>query len=119
MVVFSIRLSLNGSWYPKTGLRPEPQGVCTPAARAAQRSGAEAESRGPHGKSVFDRHSTQSLIAARPPRGAEEFKELGVDNSVYGHSRSVDESLPTWLRVAEYRALGAYTVQAPEALRGA
>lgn len=94
------------------GLRPVPQGVRTLAAGAAQKFGAEPESRGPYGKSVFDRHRTQSLIAPRLRRRAEEFKALGVDRSVYGHSRSVDESPPTWLRMAEYLAFGMYTAQA-------
>ena len=97
---------------PETGLRPEPQGACTLAAAAALKFGAEHESRDRYGKSVFDRHSTQSLIAAGLGRGAEGFKELGVDTSVYEHLRSVDESPLPRLQVAELLVLGVYTAQA-------
>jgi hypothetical protein len=96
----------------RAGLRPVPQSVCTPAAGAAwQTIGLGARNQN-SSKSVFSGHSTQSLIAARLRRGAVGFKELGVDRDVYGHLRSVDESLPTRLQVAEYLALGAYTAQA-------
>ena len=112
-------VALTRRWFQRAGLRPEPQSVRTPAARAAQRFGAEAESRGPYGKSVFDRHSTQSLFAARLRRAAEEFKDLGVDERVYTAAKSVDESPPARSQVPEYPVLGVYTPQTPQGACGA
>lgn len=77
------------------GLRPEPQGVRTLAAGAALKIGAEARSRASYGKSVFDRHSTQSLIAAALRRESGKFRELAVDRSIYKHASPVDGSQPT------------------------
>jgi hypothetical protein len=103
---------------PRTGLRPEPQGVRTPAAGAALKIGAEAGSRASYGKSVFDRHSTQSLIAARLRREPGEFKELTVDSGVYKDDSAVDESQPTHRQAPEYMTFWMYTVRtAPESFR--
>ena len=98
---------------PKTGLRPEPQGVRTPAAGAALKIGAEARSGAPYGKSVFDRHSTQSLIAARLRRAPGKFKELTVDRSVYEDASPVDESHPAHRQASEYTAFSVYTARTP------
>ena len=69
---------------PETGLRPEPQNVGTLAAGAAcEKFDAESKSRRPYGKCVFDRHSTQSAIAARLRRAIKESSELAVDGAVY------------------------------------
>ena len=95
------------------GLRPEPQGVRTPPAGAALKVGAEARSRAPYGKSVFDRHSTQSLIAAALRREPGKFKELAVDRSVYKDAGPVDESQPAHRQVSEYTAFSMYTACTP------
>jgi hypothetical protein len=98
---------------PQTGLRPEPQGVRTLAAGAALKIGAEAGIRAPHGKSVFDRHSTQSLIAAALRRGAGKFKELAVDRTVYREASAVDESQGARRQAPEYMAFAMYTARTP------
>jgi hypothetical protein len=103
---------------PETGLRPEPQGACTLAATAALKIGAEARSRASYGNSVFDRHSTQSLIAAALRRELGKFKELPVDRTVYREASPVDESQAARRQVPEYSALWMYTVRtAPESFR--
>lgn len=96
-----------------TGLRPEPQGVRTPAAGAALKIGAEARSRAPYGKSVFDRHSTQSAIAARLRRESEDFKDLAVDSGVYKDAGPVDESYPAHRQAPEYTGFAMYTARTP------
>ena len=98
---------------PQTGLRPEPQGVRTLAAGAALKIGADARIRAPHGKSVFDRHSTQSLIAAALRRESGKFKELTVDRSVYGDASPVDESQLAHRQAPEYVAFAMYTARTP------
>jgi hypothetical protein len=97
----------------QTGLRPEPQGVRTLAAGAALKTSAEARNRARYGKSVFDRHSTQSLIAAALRRESGKFKELTVDRSVYGHASPVDESQLARRQASEYTAFSMYTVRTP------
>jgi hypothetical protein len=118
MAAFSVKVAASAVGSPRTGLRPEPQGVRTPAAGAALKIGAEAGSRASYGKSVFDRHSTQSLIAARLRREPEEFKELAVDKSVYRDASRVDKWQPTHRQGPEYTVLWMYTVRtAPESFR--
>jgi hypothetical protein len=97
----------------QTGLRPEPQGVRTLAAGAALKIGAEAGIRAPHGKSVFDRHSTQSLIAAALRREPGKFKELTVYRSVYGDGSPVDESQLVHRQAPEYTVFSMYTARTP------
>ncbi len=63
MATFSAAVGASAVRSAKTGLRPEPQGVRTPAAGAALKIAVAARNRAPYGKSVFDSHSTQSLIA--------------------------------------------------------
>ena len=99
--------------WPETGLRPEPQGACTLAAGAALRFGAERESRDRYGKSVFDRHSTQSLIAAALRREPGKFKELPVDRTVYREASPVDESQAARRQAPEYTAFAMYTARGP------
>jgi hypothetical protein len=98
---------------PQTGLRPEPQGVRTLAAGAALKIGAEAGIRAPRGKSVFDRHSTQSSIAAALCREPEKFKELTVDRTVYREASPVDESQGSGRQAPEYAAFAMYTACTP------
>ena len=98
---------------PKTGLRPEPQGMRTLAAGAALKIGAEARNRARYGKSVFDRHSTQSLIAARLHREPARFKELAVDSGVYEDASPVDESRAAHRQAPEYAAFSTYTARTP------
>lgn len=97
---------------PKTGLRPEPQVVRTPAAGAALKIGAEARNRARYGKSVFDRHSTQSAIATRLRREPARFKELAVDSSVYKDGSLVDELAPANRQAPEYTVFSMYTTRA-------
>jgi len=102
----------------KTGLRPEPQEVRTPAAGAAHREiNAGAWNPDSHGKSVFDRHSTQSAIAARLRREPERFKELGVDGGVYSAASPVDESQAARRQAPVFSAVSAYTARTPAELR--
>jgi hypothetical protein len=112
MGAFSIKVGASAVRSPKTGLRPEPQGVCTQAAGAALKIGAEAKSRASYGKSVFDRHSTQSSIAARLRRAPKRFKALSVDTAVYNVAGAVYPSAPLDAQVPEYalRALSTVTV---------
>jgi hypothetical protein len=102
MAASSTGLCASAAWSPRTGLRPEPQGVRTLAAGAALKIGDEARSRARYGKTVFDRHSTQSLIAAglrlEPPK----LKELAVDSGVYKGASFVDESQPIHRQAPEY-----------------
>ena len=98
---------------PMTGLRPEPQGVRTPAAGAALKIGAEARSRAPYGKSVFDRHSTQSLIAARLRREPGKFNGVGRRQDRLQGCEPVDESQPAHRQVPEYTAFAMYTARTP------
>ena len=111
MAASSVRVVASAVVLPKTGLRPEPQGVRTQAAGAALKIGAEARSRAPRGKSVFDRHSTQSLIAAALRREPGKFKELTVDRAVYRDASPVDESQPARRQAPEYAALAMYTAR--------
>ncbi len=113
MAAFSVRVGASAVGSPKTGLRPEPQGVRTPAAGEALKIGAEVRSRAPYGKSVFDRHSTQSLIAAALRRAPGKFKELAVDRSVYRDATPVDESQPAHRQAPEYTAFSMYTARTP------
>jgi hypothetical protein len=100
-------------WSCVAGLRPEPQGVRTPAAVAALKIGVAARNRVRYGKSVFDRHSTQSLIAAALRREPQKFKEFPVDSGVYNVASSVDESQPASRQVPEYVELSMYTARTP------
>jgi hypothetical protein len=86
--------------------------VRTLAAGAALKIGAEAGIRAPHGKSVFDRHSTQSSIAARLRRALKRFKALSVDTAVYNVAGAVYPSVPLDAQVSEYalRSLSTVTV---------
>jgi hypothetical protein len=118
MAASRLSIDVNALRSPQTGLRPEPQGVRTAAAGAALKIGAEARSRAPYGKSVFDRHSTQSLIAAALRREPRKFKEMAVDKNVYRDASPVDEWQPAHRQVPEYTALWMYTVRtAPESFR--
>jgi hypothetical protein len=118
MAAFSVKVVASAVRSPRTGLRPEPQGVRTPAAGAALKTGAAARSRPPYRKSVFDRHSTQSLIAARLRREPGEFKRLAVDSGVYKDASPVDKSQPAHRQAPEYTAFWMYTVRtAPESFR--
>jgi hypothetical protein len=116
MAAFSKKVGASAVRSPKTGLRPEPQGVRTQAAGAALKIGAEARSRASYRKSVFDRHSTQSLIAARLRRGRGKFKELAVDSNVYKDANRVDESQPAHRQASEYTAFAMYTARTPARL---
>jgi hypothetical protein len=102
MAVFSVLVQGVLVAPPETGLRPEPQGVCTLAAGAAPKFGAEAESRARHGKSVFDRHSTQSSIAGRQDPEPPGIRALGVDGCVYGDEAAVYKSDLLAAQVSEY-----------------
>lgn len=104
---------MSAAWSPKTGLRPEPQGVCTPAAGAALEISVVARKRTPYGKSVFDRHSTQSLIAAALRHEPGKFKEFAVDRAVYRDASPVDESQPTRRQAPEYTPFAVYTARTP------
>jgi hypothetical protein len=108
------RLSIDARalWSPQTGLRPEPQGERTPAAGAALKIGAEARSRASYGKSVFDRHSTQSLIAAALRREPGKFSELAVDSGVYEDASPVDECHSARQQAPEYITFSMYTAAA-------
>jgi hypothetical protein len=111
MAASRLSIDVNALRSPRTGLRPEPQGVRTLAADAAPKIGAEARSGGPCGKSVFDRHSTQSLIAAALRREPGKFRELAVDRSVYRDASPVDESQPTRRQAPECTAFSMYTAR--------
>jgi hypothetical protein len=102
MAAFSA--SVSGAFFelPQTGLRPEPQGVATLAADAALEFGAEPKSRTRHGKSVFDRHSTQSSIAGRKDPEPSGFKALVVDDRVYSEAAAVYKSDLLAAQVSEY-----------------
>ena len=113
MAAFSAKVPASAELSPRTGLRPEPQGVRTPAAGAALKIGAEARSRASYGKGVFDRHSTQSLIAARLRRQPGEFKELAVDSGVYKDASPVDKSQPAHRQAPEYTVFSMYTARTP------
>jgi hypothetical protein len=98
-------------WRSAAGLRPEPQGACTLAAGAASQGiGVDARNLERCTKSVFSRHSTQSLIAARLGREPQEFKKLRVDEAVYGTAGAVYTSSsdsgqePECMRFALYTA---------------
>jgi hypothetical protein len=112
---FSVCLFLD--WMPrlKAGLRPAPQGVRTLAALAApQGFGAGAGIRDAGSKSVFDRHSTQSLIAAEPTRKSRGFKALSVDIGVYATLGFVYGRAPVPSQVPEYPATPPYTAKSTE-----
>ena len=109
MAVSSVTLSVSAVRSPRTGLRPEPQGVRTLAAGAALEPGAEARRRGGSGKGVFDRHSTQSSIAARLRRDRKRFRALRVDRTVYTDAKPVYKSAVANTQVAEYRLCTPYT----------
>jgi hypothetical protein len=113
MAAFSVKVVASAVRSPRTGLRPEPQGVRTPAAGAALKTGAAARSRPPYRKSVFDRHSTQSLIAATLRREPEIFKELAVDRTVYRDANPIDESQAARRQASEYTAFAMYTARTP------
>jgi hypothetical protein len=85
--------------------------VRTPAAGAALKIGTEVRSRAQYGKSVFDRHSTQSLIATRLRREGAKFKKLAVDSGVYKDASPVDESPSAHAQASEYTALSVYTAR--------
>ena len=100
------------------GLRPAPQGVRTQAAGAAHQGiGAGARNREGRGKSVFRRHSTQSLIAARLRRGTRKFSGLLVDGLVYSDAAPVYKSWLVEAQVHEYVALALYTAAVTRAGR--
>jgi hypothetical protein len=99
------------------GLRPEPQGVRTLPAGAALKIGVAARNRARYGKSVFDRHSTQSLIAAALRHEPQKFKEFPVDSGVYKDASSVDGSQPAHRPVPEYTELSMYTAHTPAEFR--
>ena len=87
---------------PETGLRPEPQGACTLAAGAALKFDVEPETRDRCGKTVFDRHSTQSSIAARQRRVSKRFRVLPVDTAVYSVAEAVYQTAQLDAQVPEY-----------------
>ena len=106
-----------GFW-PKTGLRPEPQGAGTLAAGAADQGiDAGARAQASSGKIVFDRHSTQSLIAARLRREPGKFSELAVDKGVYKDASGGDESQPAHQDTPEYAGFSMYTARTPAEFR--
>ena len=109
MAASSLTVCASAVRSPETGLRPEPQGVGTPAAGAALKMGVAAGNQGLHGKTVFDRHSTQSSIAARLRRAWRRFRALRVDRAVYQGAESVYKSPAVIAQVAEYRLCAAYT----------
>jgi hypothetical protein len=117
MATFSARVGASAVPSAKTGLRPEPQGVRTPAAGAALRIDVAARNRASCGKSVFDRHSTQSAIAARLRREGAKFKELAVDSRVYKDASPVDESHPSHRQAPVCIALSTYTARTPADFR--
>jgi len=109
---------MSAAWSPKTGLRPVPQSVSTLAAGAALKIGADAGIRAPHGKSVFDRHSTQSSIAVRLGRALKRFKALPVDTAVYSGTGVVYQTASLHAQAPEcaLRALSTVTVSHEVAL---
>ena len=118
MAAFSVKVVASAVRSPRTGLRPEPQGVRTPAAGAALKIGAEARSGAPYGKSVFDRHSTQSSIAWETRRNGRGFKALVVDRAVYADAETVYARTPKGSQVPEYEPSRPYTARtATEARR--
>lgn len=109
MVAFSAALKSMPS-RSAAGLRPEPQGACTLAAGAAsQEIGIGARILEVCTKNVFSRHSTQSLIAARPGREPREFKTLRVDGAVYGFTGAVYTTASDGGQVHEYSRFALYT----------
>ncbi len=109
MAASSVSVAASAVRSPKTGLRPEPQSVCTQAAGAALKIGVEARSLVPNGKSVFDRHSTQSAIAPRPRREPKRFSALPVDRAVYLDCDVVYASSPVDMQVPECAQSAPYT----------
>ncbi|HEY2678558.1 MAG TPA: hypothetical protein VGI65_16410 [Steroidobacteraceae bacterium] len=106
-------------WRSAAGLRPEPQGARTLAAGAAsQEIGVGARILEACTKSVFSRHSTQSLIAARPSREPQEFKTLSVDGAVYGFTGVVYTTSSGSGQVHEYSRCALYTALSGIQARG-
>jgi hypothetical protein len=117
MAVSSLGLCASAQRTRKTGLRPEPQGVRPPAAGAALKIGVRARNRARYGKRVFDRHSTQSLIAARLRRQPARFKQLAVDSAVYEDASPVDESQSAHRQAPVFTVVSTYTARTPAELR--
>jgi hypothetical protein len=112
MAASSVNLGAGGARVGRTGLRPEPQGADTLAAGAAPKFGAEPGTRDRHGKSVFDRHSTQSSIAPRLRRALKRFKALPVDTAVYNLTGAVYPTASLHAQVSEYALRALSTVMA-------
>jgi len=113
MAAFSVWRVLASMPRPDPGLRPEPQGVRTLAAGAAHQGlRAGARIRDASSKSVFDRHSTQSLIATRSGPNPRSIRALVVDGAVYAEIGAVYKLSAIDPQVPEYVPGEPYTARA-------